>query len=351
MCSIYSREVEPASNGRFAGRHVTTHSAAQHIDCRRGVAMSHYVADACAPRADRDISICLGIATVGRAAVLRETLADIGRQTRQPEQVIICHATAADVGGIGAGDGPDGVALRCITTQPGLPRQRNVILEAAANFDLILFIDDDFVMAPRYIEAVARVFQENSGVVAATGDLIHDDARGPGMTPEAGRALIAQDILDRGDALNTTWRPAPHGYGCNMALRLATVRAHGLRFDERLPLYGWSEDIDFTHRLARYGTIAKLAGARGVHLGVKQARSAGRRLGYSQVANPVYLLRKGSYSPGRAGRSVARNLAANFARAAWPEPYIDRRGRLAGNLLALADMCRGRMQPERILDL
>ena len=136
-----------------------------------------------------------------------------------------------------------------------------------------------------------------------------------------------------------------------MAFRLSTVRDHQLRFDERLPLYAWSEDIDFTHRIAKYGTIAKLAGARGVHLGVKQGRASGRRLGYSQVANPLYLLRKGSYSAGRAARSVARNIAANCARALWPEPYIDRRGRLLGNALALLDMCRGRMRPERILDL
>jgi GT2 family glycosyltransferase len=323
----------------------------QHFGCRWDFAMPHKLSDACAPHADGNVSICLGIATVGRAAVLRQTLSDISRQTRLPEQIIICHATVADIDGIEAGDGPGGVALACMTCQPGLARQRNIILDAAAGFDVVLFIDDDFVMAPHYIEAVASVFQDSTNVVAATGDLIHDDARGPGMTVAAGHALIARDILDHGDTLNTAWRPAPHAYGCNMALRLATVRAHGLRFDERLPLYGWSEDIDFTHRIARYGTIAKLAGARGVHLGVKQARSPGRRLGYSQVANPVYLLRKGSYSPGRAGRSVARNLAANLARAAWPEPYIDRRGRLAGNLLALADMCRGRMQPERILDL
>jgi glycosyltransferase involved in cell wall biosynthesis len=313
--------------------------------------MSSDAPHASAGGAEGEFSICVGIATVGRASVLRQTLADIGRQTRLPQQIIVCHSTEADIAGILPDDGPKGVPLRFMASPAGLPRQRNAILDATSRFDAVLFIDDDFVMAPRYIEATQLLLAADAAVVATTGDLIHDDARGPGMTIAAGRALIDQDAAQRGDALNTAWRAAPHGYGCNMALRLATVRKHALRFDERLPLYGWSEDIDFTHRIARYGVIAKLAGARGVHLGVKQARSPGRRLGYSQVANPIYLLRKGSYSPGRAGRSVARNLAANCARAMWPEPYIDRRGRLAGNLLALADMCRGRMQPERILDI
>jgi hypothetical protein len=33
------------------------------------------------------------------------------------------------------------------------------------------------------------------------------------------------------------------------------------------------------------------------------------------------------------------------------EPWIDRRGRLKGNLLAMFDVLRGRSDPRRILDL
>jgi hypothetical protein len=41
----------------------------------------------------------------------------------------------------------------------------------------------------------------------------------------------------------------------------------------------------------------------------------------------------------------------NVARAARPEAYVDRRGRLVGNVLALRDLVTGRMAPERILEL
>ncbi len=88
-----------------------------------------------------------------------------------------------------------------------------------------------------------------------------------------------------------------------------------------------------------------------MHLGTKLGRSPGRRLGYSQVANPIYLFRKGSYSFGRAAPSVGRNLAANADRSLQPESYIDRRGRLRGNGLAFLDLLRGRLALERILDL
>ena len=106
--------------------------------------------------------------------------------------------------------------------------------------------------------------------------------------------------------------PAFNGYGCNMAVRSAVVRRHRLRFDERLPLYAWQEDVDFSRRLAPHGAILQLEGARGVHLGVKQGRSPGVQLGYAQVVNPLYLVRKqAGYPMGRALSHVGCNMAAH----------------------------------------
>jgi hypothetical protein len=295
-------------------------------------------------------SICLGVATCGRPEILRNVLDSVKFQRTAPAEVVVCYTQPSDIAGIAPAPCGPAIACRFIACAPGLPRQRNAILAACAGYDVVLFIDDDFIMAPGYIEAVASAFAAAPDMVASTGTLIHDDVKGPGLSVGAGLAFVELDSRQDAVRPEPAWRRAPHAYGCNMALRLSTIAAHGLRFDERLPLYGWSEDIDFTHRIGRFGIIAKLTFARGVHLGVKQGRSPGRRLGYSQVANPIYLLRKGSYSAGRAMRSVARNVAANCARAAWPEPYIDRRGRLAGNILAIGDMLRGKMQPERILD-
>jgi hypothetical protein len=93
----------------------------------------------------------------------------------------------------------------------------------------------------------------------------------------------------------------------------------------------------------------QVATARGVHLGAKSGRTSGKRLGYSQVMNPVYLARKGTYPWKRALRSISRHLAINLVRSVRPEAWVDRRGRLLGNGLALIDLCRGRIVPERIL--
>jgi len=291
----------------------------------------------------RDCSkIVVGIPTVGRSDTIVTTVRHALLQTLRPDRVIVCGTNGTDVAGL---HGLDGVEV--ITAERGLPRQRNAILRLVADCDVILFLDDDFIMSPRYVETTLAAFAARPALVATTGDLLADGSRNAGYSVEEAEAIIRAD----GDPSRDGWEIAPHAYGCNMALRLATVRDHDLRFDERLPLYAWSEDIDFTHRIGRHGEIAKLAGARGVHLGTKSGRTSGYRLGYSQVANPIYLYGKGSYDFRRAAGSVGRNMAMNLARSAWPEPFVDRLGRLRGNAMALLDIVRGRLAPERILDL
>ena len=293
----------------------------------------------------REPCIAIGIATCGRAHIVRAALLQLLTQAPLPQSVIVSYTKPEDIDGI-APDILGGTAVSFVLSPAGLPRQRNAILDLAQDCGIVLFLDDDFLVAPGYVQAVLQAMQSDPAIVAATGTLIADDVKGPGLTVAQGLALIERAGAPADHGFDT----APHGYGCNMAINLDTARAHNLRFDERLPLYAWSEDIDFTHRIGRYGRIVKLRGARGVHLGVKAGRSPGRRLGYSQVANPLYLRRKGTITGKLALHYGARNVLANLRRAIRPEPFVDRRGRLLGNCLAFLDLCRGRLQPERILD-
>lgn len=293
--------------------------------------------------------VAIGIATVGRAAILRETLAEVRRQLRRADRLIICATQPSDVAGITL-EGPNESVM---LAEAGLPRQRNRILDAAADCDFVLFIDDDFLLDPAYLAETLAAFAADPAMVVTTGTVLADGITGAGLSAAEGRRIIAQ-ARDRDPAPSRTPAPSFAGYGCNMAIRMDVARRHGIRVDERLPLYAWQEDVDFTRRLAAHGTVARLPAARGVHLGTKHGRGSGRRLGYSQVANPIYLMRSaghGAYPRGYAARRILGNIAANLLRAARPEPHVDRRGRLHGNVVALRDLLRGRLAPERALDL
>jgi GT2 family glycosyltransferase len=228
----------------------------------------------------------------------------------------------------------------------GLSAQRNRIMQAG-DADILVFLDDDYVAAADYLAHCEAVFRANPDVVMLTGSVIEDGVFGPGLDLAYALRRLGADP----GAQTETLTPTYNGYGCNMAFRTAPMRRHELRFDENLPLYGWLEDVDFSRSLAPYGRIVRSRCCRGVHLGVKRGRTSGVRLGYSQVANPVYLWRKGRMGGRRAFAQVLRNLAANTAKYFFAEPWVDRKGRLHGNLRAMADALLGKLHPTRMLGL
>ncbi|QCK87819.1 glycosyltransferase family 4 protein [Phreatobacter aquaticus] len=279
------------------------------------------------------------VATLGRPEVVSRTVRHLlATQALKPSTVIVSCADVSD-----AGDLADLAGVTILTGPTGLPRQRNTALDALpADTDIVAFFDDDFVADADWLAAAARTFHDEPTVVGFTGHVLADGIKGPGIAfDEAARIVATADPKS-----DWTWIEPYSPYGCNMAFRASSIG--DLRFDGRLVLYGWLEDRDFAAALARKGgRLVKCADARGVHMGVKGGRVRGERLGYSQVANPVYMLRKGTMSIPQVADHIFRNLASNVAKAPWPEPFIDRRGRLRGNVLALADVLRGRIEPER----
>jgi GT2 family glycosyltransferase len=292
--------------------------------------------------AEDRLRVAVGIATAGRPHILNQIVRELMKQQRPPDAIVVCASSTADLGDIQL-EFPTIVTL---FAGRGLAQKRNAILRHLSDLDVLIFLDDDFLVDPDYVAATEVAFASDKTTAMTTGEVIADGVCGPGLDVAAARALLGGGI-----AANT----APHGvysaYGCNMSLRLDLARKHQLTFDEQLPLYGWLEDVDFSRRVAAYGRIVKVPAARGVHLGVKSARQRGVQLGYSQVANPVYLMRKGTYGARYAAALMSRNILANFGRALWPEAHVDRTGRALGNLRALLDLIDGRLHPQRILSL
>lgn len=272
---------------------------------------------------------------------------DLARQTRPAECVFVAYLEPADIAGV-AEQFPEVYFLQ---GSGGSCAQRNHLLDAIGDrFDLVLFLDDDFYLHRDYVHRLTETFALLPEALGATGTVIADGAKGPGIT--------VADALKQLDAIGAVPSLAAqppvdtfNTYGCNMAFRISALRQYGVRFDENLPAYGWYEDLDFSRRLLPHGRLLCIPSALGVHLGVKMGRTSGLRFGYSQVANPMYLARKGSYPWFRASSSVARNFIANAIKSLWPEEYVDRRGRLLGNLTAVLDGLRGRIHPSRILTM
>lgn len=288
--------------------------------------------------------IAVAVASVGRSELLSRTLPYMLAQTRPADRAIVIGAEPADIAGLSEAF-PN---VDFATAARGLPRQRNAALDAlAGDCDVVVFFDDDFIPSKHFLARTENVLNAQPETVVLTGHLIDDGINKPGIPFEdAVSAVAASDQLE--DAPNE-FRKTTHAYGCNMVLRVSA--APDLRFDERLPLYAWQEDRDISARYAAHGRVVRATYLRGVHLGVKSGRQSGVRLGYSQVANPLYLARKKSMPAHAAFALAGKNVAANAVRTFAPEPWVDRAGRLRGNLLAIMDALRGKAEPERILSL
>lgn len=294
----------------------------------------------------RPLNIVIGIATAGRREVLTDTIACLSRQTRMANTLVLCPAQPDDLDedALRLYHGPSQV----VYGPRGLPAQRNTIM-VASDADLIIFFDDDFLPAPDFLAETEALFLKDPSIVIATGEVAADGIMGPGLTYAEGIEIL-QNLPSQADMAILS--DVYNGYGCNMAVRMAPVHQKNLRFDENLPLYAWLEDVDFSRQLAQAGRIVKSSRLRGVHLGTKRSgRTPGKKLGYSQIANPLYMIRKGTLSRWIGHKQMSKNIVANLVRSLKPEPWVDRKGRLSGNFLAITDWIRGTIRPDRILDL
>lgn len=293
------------------------------------------------------LRIAVAIASAGRRDILAAVLPHIAKQTRLPDEIVIAAPSEEDVDRSSMRTLP--CPVRIMISRRGSCAQRNAILDELDGTTIALFLDDDFIMAPDYLEETERILLQHPDIVLLTGTVIADGVTGPGL-PLADALRLTKHVSENEHGFPNL-REVYNGYGCNMAVRMSAVRDGHIRFDENLPLYGWLEDVDFSRRLARHGRLVRSRRVAGVHLGTKSGRTSGVRFGYSQIANPVYLLRKRTMSLRHASVQIVRNLAANIVRVWAPEPWVDRRGRLRGNLKACTDLFRGRLAPRNIEQL
>jgi GT2 family glycosyltransferase len=289
------------------------------------------------------MKIGLIIASYGRPELVQQLLSSIERQVRRPDEIVLSIVSDEDLSGKSASSN-----IRVVYSRPGSCAQRNAGLAFLQDrADIVLFVDDDFWMSESYIQELERLFLAHEDVVAMTGLVLADGATTAGISVAEAEQLL--EDYKRSPGSMGIIRDVPDTYGCNMAFRASKIR--DLKFDERLPLYGWQEDVDFSAQLRGRGRIIWTNALWGVHLGTKKGKISGVRFGYSQVINPLFIFKKGNMSLRRAAFLIGKNIAANAAKSLFPERYIDRWGRLKGNMIGLVHAVLGKLDPMYALKL
>ncbi len=285
--------------------------------------------------------------TRGRPEILGAVVEEMHKQTRPADHIFVVGSQASDITHTRAIAGKVTVTVGRV----GTCHQRNDALAMIGDdYDSVAFFDDDFVPSRFWLERMEEIFETNPDVVGMSGTILDDGTTTAGI-PLADAIAMVEQKDNSGAARSEIAKRFPYGsnVGCNMAYRISAL--NGLKFDENLPKYGWHEDSDIRCQVEKKGYFAKSNDLWGVHLGHKHGRLSGVMLGYSQIANSLYLAKKGTVPKFYLTRLMAKNLASNTLRSFAPEPYVDRLGRLKGNCLALSDLVRGKMHPNRINEM
>ncbi|RYE64352.1 MAG: glycosyltransferase [Oxalobacteraceae bacterium] len=274
------------------------------------------------------------IASTGRPGVLCDTLSSLSRLTVAPGLVILSVTSAEDL--------PEQVhrpEIGIVFSARGLPIQRNAgLARLPPEIEFVSFLDDDLELEPSYIETMHSFLVEHREHVIADGAVIRDG--------DVSR-LEARKLIEASWPVSHRFVNSINAYGCNMTVRRRV--ADIVRFDERLKLYAWLEDADFSRRCLRHGACAQVMNARLVHLRASSGRINGRRFGFAQITNSYYLQTKGQMSA--AGLLMSHwgpALCSNALGMATGSAAIDWSGRFRGNLIALRHILAGHCEPEYI---
>lgn len=293
----------------------------------------------------KSVRVAVVIASLGRPEELGQWRERIASQTMAPHMFIYSVTAEQDLPP--ESERVPGAVI--IVGPKGSTVQRNAGIEAAmSDSDVIAFFDDDYLPSRTAIEGLGWLFGTHPDIISANGKLLADGINSSGIAFTDAMAML--DVWDAVADRQYQMKPHEGGlYGCNMVYRTSAIG--DVRFDDALPLYGWQEDVDFGAQLVGRGRTVITDAFAGVHQGTKRGRTSGEKLGYSQVANPFYLVDKGTMRLSYAVKIVAKNFLSNHLRMFRPEPWVDRSGRARGNRKALLELAMGRSHPRRALEM
>ena len=290
-----------------------------------------------------NVSIVIG--TRNRPESLRRCLESIAAQSSRPLEVLIVDDGALDRDAALAPLDGTGIAARYFNKShtPGLTKSRNLGIRESRG-DVVMFLDDDVVLDPGYVEAVVRVYERHPEAAGVGGRLLGGlpawpkrvflrlfllDASRDGAVLPNGVGVLVRTI----DAVTQVeWFS-----GCNMSYRRRVFDR--VMFDEAFAGNGWGDDRDFSYAVGRTGLGVLLAAPDATlwHLEDPKSRAGAESFGRTEITYVQRFFAK--HMPQRWPNRLA--LWWSFAGITLKNALSLKPGRVRGNLAGMRDVARG----------
>jgi GT2 family glycosyltransferase len=258
-----------------------------------------------------DMFISIIVITNDRYDDLKKLISNLSSQSLLPDELIIVDSSDSRKN-IDTIENSINNTHLIRTNLKGTSVQRNIgIKNLDKKSNIVMFLDDDMILDQEYIKVISSVFEGDTEAVIGglEGYLLQD-------------GKLLKDKVN-GDEVSYT----PSLYGCNMSFRVSAIK--NIYFDEKLALYGWLEDWDFSFTVSKNYKLLKCNRAYGYHMQSPKSRVNGEKLGYVQIANRYYLNKKHGLKIDYF--QFVKHLGANLIRS-YKKSYLER---FYGNVRAL----------------
>ena len=239
------------------------------------------------------------ICTLNRPGDLRECLESIARQTRYPEEIIIVDSSKDDLSRQVAAEFAGALPIKYFQTKSRLTLQRNYGI-AQSTAELLLFLDDDVVLAEEFIEEIEKGFRSNDRV-AGVGGLLTNVQVKSSLSAYMRKIFLLTRVDGRGEMQKS-------GFGafqwcankdsvqetqilCGVAAYRREVFNEFL-YDEWFSGYGLMEDQEFSYRVGQKYRLIYTPFAKAFHKESEVDRIDRRKFFYMKTINHFYIFKK-----------------------------------------------------------
>lgn len=283
------------------------------------------------------MTVSVVIGTRHRPESLERCLNSLVAQTIPPDEVIIVDDGALDVAS--ALCVLDRAGVRAIyenkSHNPGLTKSRNLGIRRSSG-DVVVFLDDDVELVPRYLEALVRGYESHPAAGGVAGRLIDPplpwhkrallrlfmlDSSREGAVLANGVGILVRSITE---ATRVDWFS-----GCNMSYRRQVFDQ--FMFDECFAGNGWGDDRDFSYRVSRAYPLICVPDAEVRHHEEPKGRAGEAEFGRTEITYVHRFFTK--HMPQRAGNIAALWWA--FAGITVKNALTLRLKRVAGNMAGM----------------
>lgn len=252
------------------------------------------------------------IPTRDRPEDLSELLNSIATQDKAPLEIIIVDdSSSGSSRSIVTSFSKIFNSINCVLkyvkgTSEGLPSARNLGI-AASEGDAVFFLDDDTILYPNIISCIENFFLKHPEALGVQTEIVSLNGQNGNELPVLTKTLYKAMMLGYYDlnkmlvrrsgssvfpSVVTKVIPAQRLSGCCCCYRRVVFKDH--KFDTKLKLWGFMEDLDFSYRVYKNNphSLYVIPYSKIIHKTSKKARMPNRNIIFMTTTYWVYIFFK-----------------------------------------------------------